>query len=507
MRPASSGSISTLSELLDVVARLHPDDEALSDGRDRLTWRQYRDAAGALASVLVDRGVRPGDRVGVLMPKSVRSFVAVHAIHRAGAVMVPVDWFAPPTHALDVLVDAGATAVVGPLEGDRWSTVGDRIGCVVDPTPDVLADGEGGTPPHVGAPDDPAYVIYTSGSTGRPKGIVHTHASALAYARLAAATYGIGRDDRLANIAPLHFDQSTFELYAGPWSGAAAIVVPDAAMRFPASLARLLATERATVLYTVPYVIEQLVERGAIDDLSSLRWVKFGGESFAPAAVRAAMAAIPSARFSNVYGPAEVNQCTFHHLDAPPDDDRPIPIGRPWPGVDVRIVGATSEDDAGELWVSAPTAMLGYWNRQDLTDAAFAVDAGHRWYRTGDLVRRDGEDLVFVGRADHQVKLRGQRIELEAVDAVLADHPAVEAAVCFVDRGAAEDRLVALLSPRLPDEVIDDIRHRAVARLPRYAVPSVFESVASLPRTSTGKVDRRAAAGRTSPSVEPCEPR
>lgn len=496
-----------LTELLDAAARLHPDAEALTDGRDRLTWCEYRDEAAALAATLTARGVGVGDRVGVLMPKSVRSFVAVHAIQRIGAIMVPVDWFAPPAHVLDVLVDAGAAAVVGPVDGDRWSAVIDAIGCIVDPGGADPTDAPPSPSQRPVAPDDPAYIIYTSGSTGRPKGIVHTHASALAYAQRAVATYGVGPGDRLANIAPLHFDQSTFELYAGPLSGAATIVVPDAAMRFPASLARLLEAERATILYTVPYVIEQLVERGAVDELPSLRWVKFGGESFAPSALRSAMRAIPSARFSNVYGPAEVNQCTFHHLDAPPEDPV-IPIGRPWAGVEVQVVGATGDDDAGELWVSAPTAMAGYWNRPDLTDAAFAVDAGRRWYRTGDLVRRAGDDLVFVGRTDHQVKLRGQRVELEAVDAVLVAHPSVEAAVCFVDRGGDEDRLIALVSPRLPDDVLDEVRRLAIEHLPRYAVPSVVEGVANLPRTSTGKVDRRAAAaGRTIPPAETSDPR
>jgi amino acid adenylation domain-containing protein len=502
-----------LPDLLEVAVVHHPDALALTDGRERLTWRQYRDAAAALAAELAERGVGVGERVGVLMPKSARSFVAVHAIQRIGAVVVPVDWFAPAEHALDVLTDADAAAVVGPLTTARWQAVIERFGGVVDPAAIPVGDATSGeqAPAHRGGSDDPAYIIYTSGSTGRPKGIVHTHESALAYARLAVETYDLGRHDRLANIAPLHFDQSTFELYAGPLSGATAIVVPDAAMKFPASLARLLASEGATVLYTVPYVIEQLVERGAIDGMPSLRWVKFGGESFTPASLRTAMRAIPTARFSNVYGPAEVNQCTFHHLDAPPSDDSPVPIGRPWPGVDVRIVVDgdvdAAADEIGELWVDAPTAMRGYWNRADLTDAAFVAEPGHRWYRTGDLVRRVDDELVFVGRLDHQVKLRGQRIELEAVDAVLLAHPSVEAAVCFVDRSEDDDRLVALVSPGLPTDVLDDIRRHAAGHLPRYAVPTVIEAVATLPRTSTGKADRPAAARRYASSVETPEPR
>jgi amino acid adenylation domain-containing protein len=488
-----------LPELLEAAAGALSDREAITDGRDRLTWSEYRHRAATQAGALVAAGVRPGDRVGLLLPKSVASFVAVHAVQRIGAVVVPVDWFAPTAFVAQVLDDAGAAVVVGPIEGDRREAV-ERIPsvrAVIDPSAIAAA-----APVHSSQPDDPAYIIYTSGSTGRPKGIVHTHRSALAYARLAAATYGLTPADRLANIAPLHFDQSTFELYAGPLARAAVVVVPDGVARFPASLGRLLESERATVLYTVPHVIDQLVTRGGIEDrdLAHLRWVKYGGESYRPAALRAAMAALPRARFSNVYGPAEVNQCTFHHLDAPPTDDRPVPIGRAWDDVGIVVVDEAGEpvDDrrVGELWVHAPTMMKAYWGRPDLTGRATAIDAeGRRWYRTGDLVRRDEAGrLVFVGRVDHQVKLRGQRIELEAVDAALAEHEAVRAVCTFVVRRDGDDELVAVVSPVPDDLVAEELLRLARDRLPRYAVPAIVAGADSLPRTATGKVDRRAAA-------------
>ncbi|MEY2960069.1 MAG: hypothetical protein RLZZ01_2637, partial [Actinomycetota bacterium] len=386
--------VRTLPDLVRRVAASRPSDEAVTDGRDRYSWSDYDRRIGAVAGALSAMGVRRGDRVAVLTPKSVHSFVAVHAIQRAGGVVVPVDWFAPPEMVRSVVADAEPAAVVGVLDDTHRSIVADLLP-VVDPTdpdvlarpPDLVADAEGPRP------GDPAYIIYTSGSTGRPKGIVHTHESALAYACAAALTYGIGENDRVANIAPLHFDQSTFELYAAPLAGSATIVVPDGVIRFPSSLAKMLATERATVLYTVPYVIRQLVERGgaAGHDLSRLRWVKFGGESFPIGALRSAMSAMPNARFSNVYGPAEVNQCTFHHVDVVPDDTvDAIPIGAPWDGVRVVVVDpATGEEcrtgTAGELWVSGPTTMRGYWRRPDLDELSMVRRSDDRqpWYRTG----------------------------------------------------------------------------------------------------------------------------
>jgi amino acid adenylation domain-containing protein len=493
---------SLLSDLLDRCAELRPGDDAVGDGRDRLDWATYRDRAATLADVLGRAGVGAGDRVGIHLPKSVDSFVAVHAVLRAGAVVVPVDWFAPPGYAESLLADAGASALITVATGDRLAAVRGTVDVVVDPreTGDVVTRA---APPGPGrSPHDPAYIIYTSGSTGRPKGIVHTHASALAYATLAADTYGLDAQDRLANIAPLHFDQSTFELYAAPLVGAFVLVVPDAMLRFPASLSTLLADERITVWYSVPYAITQLVERGALDerDLSSLRWVLFGGESFPLPSLVASMGRLPHARFSNVYGPAEVNQCTFHHLDRPPDHDAPVPIGRPWEGAELLIVDEdgdpTVAGEVGELWVASSTMMREYWAREDLTSAAVVERDGRRWYRTGDLVRElSSGDLVFLGRVDHQVKVRGHRVELEAVEAVIAGHPRVAACAVVVDRrDAGDDVLVAVVDPAPDDETTQELLDRLQTTLPRYAVPHRIVGLSPMPRTGTGKVDRHAAA-------------
>ncbi len=488
----------TLVDLLDRSADARPGAMALADGRARLDWRTYRERADRVAAALSVAGVAPGDRVGVSMPKSVDAFVAVHGVLRAGAIVVPVDRLAPAEYGRSVLIHSGACAVVSSQPPDRLAEVldGTDVTRVVDPTGDLPAPV---TAPTGRRPDDDAYIIFTSGSTGRPKGIVHTHASALAYADAAVETYDLGPGDVLTNIAPLHFDQSTFELYAAPLAGSATIVVPDGLARFPASVAALVADERATVWYSVPFAISQLVERGALaeHDVSSLRWVLYGGEPFPPAALRRAMAAIPSARFSNVYGPAELNQCTYHHLDAPPPDEMAIPIGRAWSAAQVMLV---DDDDRridgtgeGELLVAGPTMMRAYWNAPDLTGAAVVERDGARWYRTGDRVRRrpDG-DLVFQGRTDHQVKVRGHRIELEAVDAALADHPAVEACAALVDR-RGDDRVVAVVAPAPDASTERDLIRHARARLPGYAVPTRIVGLGTLPRTGTGKVDRRAA--------------
>ena len=527
----------TLGELVDAerLADLGAagEAEALTDGTTSLTWSAYAERVARMAAALVDVGAAPGDRIAVHLSKSVESFVAVHAILRAGCVMVPVDPLAPTGVVAAVLADAGVDILVSDARiaqlGEIVTATGvrrvlrprhdDEVG-VPERVTTISRSLIESTPPGECvrvAGTDPAYIIYTSGSTGRPKGIVHTHRSALAYAVAAAESYGLTIDDRLANVAPLHFDQSTFELYAGPIAGSTVLVIPDPILRFPASLSTLLETQRVTVWYSVPYLLGQLSMRGVLEerDLSTIRWVLFGGESFPPGQLAELMGQLPQARFSNVYGPAEVNQCTIYNLAAPPGSDAAVPIGRPWPAARIAIVQSDDPDigvdpgQPGELVVLTATMMAGYWGRPDLTAASIIErrsDGGEseHWYRTGDLVVEhvDG-NLEFLGRIDNQIKLRGHRIELEAVDAALADIDLVHAGTAVVQRSqTSEDRLVAIVvaEPAVTGGAPDQLRkfEQAVMsglrqRLPRYAVPSELVIVSGLPRTGTGKVDRGAS--------------
>jgi acyl-coenzyme A synthetase/AMP-(fatty) acid ligase len=343
----------------------------------------------------------------------------------------------------------------------------------------------------------------------------------MAYAAAAAELYELSNLDRMTNIAPLHFDQSTFELYAAPLVGATVIVVPDPVLRFPASVADLIEAQRATVWYSVPHLLVQLTTRGVLErrDLTSLRWILVGGEAFPPGQLAELMEQIPSAQVSNVYGPAEVNQCTHHHVVEPPSGAEPVPIGRPWAAAEVRLVepgsaGTVDPDrtiaagDVGLVIVRTSTMMSGYWGREDLTAAAVVeqTDGGtlRRWYVTGDLaVHNAAGDLVFVGRVDNQIKLRGHRIELEAVDAAILEVDGVVAGTAVVDRPTGEeDRLVALIEidPAFdPPDVSAAVRDELRRKLPRYSVPAEIRVVGRLPRTSTGKVDRVASAGLVRP--------
>lgn len=510
-----TGHAHLLSALVPAAASDRPDAIAATCDQESLTWAELADRIGRLAAVLVDRGVRPGDRVGIYVHKSIESLVAVHGILRAGAAYVPIDPMAPIETVATIVTDGELAALVS--HGPRRAGL-TRLADLIDPpvvigldepleTVEVVTAAEvAGTAPIEPVPvlgDDLAYVMYTSGSTGTPKGIMHTHRSGLAYATMSSRLYGLGPDDRMANFSPLHFDMSTFEVLAGVAAGSRVVLIPEPHLRLPASLTQLVEEQGCTTLYTVPSLFQQMMARGALAerDLSAVRWVLPAGEVYAPEPLRSLAELFPNARFSNVYGPAEVNQCSYHHFTIDDLDDETLPIGVPCPDAELRVVDDTDREVAdgerGELLVRTATMMAGYWKRPDLDEAGFLYEEGpggltRRWYRTGDLVNWDDRGrLRYHGRRDHQIKIRGNRVELELVEAAVGSLDGVEQAVAGVrPRPGGDDELVARYVPSGPTDP-SSWRQLLAAKLPMYAVPAAYEPAERFPLTPSGKIDRR----------------
>lgn len=508
-----------LPHAVERAADLDPRHEAVRFQGEALSYEELWSRSGRLARMLGEQGVRRGDRVAIYASKGLHSAVAMYGIMRAGAAYVPLDPFAPEGRLEGILRDCGIRHLVtspdrGPAVGRLAEAAG--LDALVGVAPDAVPGLESATWDEVegvtaAAPDvglveqDLSYVLYTSGSTGVPKGVAHTHRSALAYAEITSETYGFRPEDRLANHAPLHFDLSTLDFFSAAVAGATTVIVPESHTRLPASLSKLVEDERMTVLFVVPLALTQLLLRGALDqrDLSSLRWVLFGGEPFPTRHLRGLMKALPHARFSNVYGPTEVNGVTYWIVPPLPDDfDEPIPIGRPFGNAEMRVVGDDDEPveagEIGELLVRTPTMMVGYWGRRDLTESATWRRPAQgivedRFHRTGDLVRRDPEgDLHFIGRRDRQIKARGYRVELDEVEAALTSHEAVfaAAAVPVPDAEGSQRIHAAATLVEGATATTDAVLAHAALSLPRYAVPERLLLLERLPRTSTGKIDR-----------------
>lgn len=497
---------------VEAWAERRPDQPAMRCRGEELTYSQFSQRTSQLAEVLVASGVRRGDRVGLYLGKSLHTAIGVYGVLKAGAAYVPIDPTAPVERVQAILADCGIQVLISQPDKIRrlppdhslsWivgSADSERFGGAEGIPWSVVEQAEGAMSPVTAAGSDLAYVMYTSGSTGTPKGLMHTHASGLAYTRLSAELYQVTHEDRLGNHSPLHFDMSTFEFLTGPQQGATTVILPEEATFFPRSMAELIEREKLTFWYSVPLALIQLLEHGELEtrDMSSLRWVLFGGEPFAPKHLKRLMELWPTTRFSNVYGPAEVNQCTYYHLPGPLQDlCEPLPLGRVWNETRGRVVGEGGADvaigEVGELWISSPTMMRGYWGRPDLDVQAFADFEGDRYYRTGDLVQvLDSESLAFIGRKDRQVKVRGYRVELDEVEAVLTAHPdVVEVGVVAPKSEDGVRRIVAAVRVHDGAPVTAEmLRSLAAETVPAYAVPETIEVRASLPHTTSGKVDR-----------------
>lgn len=509
-----------LTHAVDRAAERAPWHPAIRFNQKALSYGELEKRSNQLAHVLIEHGVRRGDRVGIFMRKRLESAIAIHGSMKAGAAYVPLDPAAPAARIAFMLRDCGIRHVLteaGQLpvlreaiaDGeplDLLVGVGSPDGCAHDAISWEDIDSAPTTFPETGTIEqDLAYILYTSGSTGVPKGVMHTHRSALSFAEIAARAYHLHAGDRLSNHAPLHFDLSTLDYFAGAVAGATTVVIPESHTKLPAGLSKLIEDERLTVLYSVPFALIQLLLHGALDkrDLPELRWVLFGGEPLPPKHLRALMAALPRAKFVNVYGPTEVNGVTHYPVPAPPDaDDTPVPIGKPYGNVEIVVV---DDDDRpvppgepGLLLIRSPTMMRGYWGRPDLNAKAFYRRTAFELYedvfhRTGDLVR-EGPDgnLEFIGRKDRQIKIKGYRVELDEIEAALLRHASVEAAAAFlVSDGDGGQRIEAAVTLHRGAGIdAGELLRHAASHLPPYSVPDRVAVLSALPRTSTDKIDR-----------------
>lgn len=492
-----------------------------------------------LAGALAELGVAPGDRVAIWLRKSIESIVALYGVLKAGAVYVPIDPGAPPGRARKIISDCAVSSVISHddqvlwlLEDPALAKLQFSVVCVgADPPtrPGVISWGDtldGESLPARVVPrgsDDLAYILYTSGSQGMPKGVALTHGNGLAFVDWSVAEFGLRDTDRVAGSAPLHFDLSTLDVFATGRAGACLVLVPESHVGMGGVLNRFVVERRIDVWYSVPNALARMVsaKNSALLSESSLRVVLFAGETFPIAQVRALRALLPSASLYNLYGPTETNVCTYHQVravDVAPGRTEPLPIGRPCPYATVFVVDhdgaplALKPGTTGELCVAGDSNMRGYWGDPALTTSktiAVSQDDGEPLaaYRTGDLVRLDDDlNLIFRGRSDDMVKVRGHRVELGEIEAVLsaaADTVREVAAVAVGDDD--EKHIEAYVVPyQMPCDVAE-LRQRCAASLPRYMVPERLYVVAELPRTSTAKIDRRALVDdlRTKSDMQP----
>ena len=511
----------TLVELIERACAARPDGVALASGDERVTYRDLGERVRALADRLCAHGVAPGAVVGVLLPRSIDQVVAFVAAMRAGAAYLPLDPEHPEARTRQLIAAAqpavvltppelrsraeapGVTALAWPSDGPGGASEPAAAGTPVADAP-AASSAPAAPPPRDAAsapgPRDPAYVIYTSGSTGEPKGVVIEQRAIVNRLAWMRETFAFGPEDRILYKTPATFDVSVWELFLPLITGATLVVAPPGAQRDPGWLAALIREHAITAVHFVPSMLGPFLEHPASRGLEVAR-VICSGEALT-AALRGRFHERVRGELHNLYGPTEAAVDVTHWPAPAHDRSDPVPIGRPvWNTrmyvLDERL-SPLPPGVPGELYIGGRQLARGYLGRPDLTARSFLPDPhvpGARMYRTGDLAawREDGA-LEFGGRMDHQVKVRGQRVELGEVEGALLSQPNVENAVAALrGDGPAGPALVGYVVPSSGATIeAEETRAGVARRLPDVMVPGVIVPLDALPLTSSGKVDRAA---------------
>jgi amino acid adenylation domain-containing protein len=490
-----------------------PDAPALTFEGRSLSYAEMDAWANRIAHLLRERGVRPGQLVGVCLERSFEMIVTLLGILKAGAAYVPLDPEYPPGRLAFMLEDASPAATVT-RRAEREALPQEVTQLVVLDDPDVaaalarLADTRLGED----VPGDAlAYAIYTSGSTGRPKGALNTHAAVVNRLAWGQETFCFTATDAVLQKTPYSFDVSVPECFGPLLARARLVIARPGGHRDPAYLQALVLGERITSIHFVPSMLEAFLPLAEREALASLRILQCSGEALSPTAIARAYEVLPAhAALHNLYGPTE---CAIEvtHWECPRDPQLSVvPIGRPVANTRCYVLNDANAlapvGVPGELYLAGRQVGLGYLRRPELTDERFVPDPfadpvlepGARMYRTGDRVRwLDDGTIEYLGRFDFQVKIRGLRVELGEIEAALAQQPGVQSAVVVVREDTPGDqRLVAycIAQPGADSSgySAEALRDALKVTLPPFMIPAAFVWLPEWPINASGKLDRSA---------------
>jgi amino acid adenylation domain-containing protein len=510
----------TLQQLLVQSAQQFPGRIAVEEtDQGEITYHDLNQLSERLRDRLIDLGVRPGDRIGIYLRKSIDAVASIFGILKAGAAYVPVDPGAPPARNGYIFSDCTVKAII--IEHEFVEKLCAEFANQNELPAFIVLEGTGGghylksvleqantdslayPDSFELSPDNLAYILYTSGSTGKPKGVMLSHQNALSFIDWCSEVFEPSEHDRFSSHAPFHFDLSVLDIYVSIKHGATLVLVEEEIGKDPIRLARLISEKRITAWYSTPSILSFLAQYGKLDQnvFSDLRLVLFAGEVFPIKHLRMLKDLLPLPRYFNLYGPTETNVCTYYEIPATlsADHTKPFPIGKACTHYRnlIRIVDEQGQDvevgQMGELIAAGPGVMQGYWNLPEKTANAFLIDSsGQHWYKTGDVVVQDQDgNYLYISRRDRMVKKRGYRVELGEIEAGLYKHPEVkEAAVIALANDENGVQIKAFLSfegGQNPSRI--ELKRFCAENLLTYMIPDFFSFLDSLPKTSTDKID------------------
>src|SRR5215213_7056508 len=503
-----------LHELVAAQAQLTPDAPAVLSDTENLTYRELNERANQLSQYLQEFGVGPDHLIGICVERSAMMVIGLLGILKAGGAYVPLDPEYPEERLAFMIEDARLSVIVTTQDlVDRLPKLQGRVVCL-DRDAELIGSRSRERASSNVTIENLAYVIYTSGSTGRPKGVMISHRSINNRLLWMQRVFPLEPSDRVLQKTVYSFDASVWELFLPLITGAQVFMAQPGGHQDSAYLVATVADQEITVLQLVPSMLQVLIEEPDLSRWQSLLRLFCGGEVL-PIELQKRFFQLVDTELINLYGPTEVSIDATYWICERNSSQAAVVIGRPIANTEVYVLDEQLRPApfgvAGELFVSGVGLARGYHQRPDLTAERFlpnpfSADAGQRMYRTGDLGRYNENGAIeYLGRADHQVKLRGFRVELGEIEAVLLEHESVrEAVVTIAQDGARHQRLLAYVVPRNRSETdliykevfeefsAESLRSHIAARVPSYLVPSAFVILDRMPLLPNGKVDRSA---------------
>lgn len=501
----------TLPQLIEAQVAAHPGrtavicDHDIALGARTLTYAQLNERVNQLAHELRAAGVRPGHIVALMVERSFAMTLGILAIIKAGGAYLPVAPDLPPDRIGYMLKDGGVELLlVHARTANRFAFDGRTLN-LDDP---ALYRGTTADPVLLNQPRDLAYVIYTSGSTGRPKGVMIEHRSLINRLHWMQQAYPIRESDVILQKTPYSFDVSVWELFWWALQGAQVSFLMPGGERNPIAIVEAIRARQVSVLHFVPSMLNVFLEyldgrdAAAIARLASVRHVFASGEALTPSHVRKfnqVWGGKTGARLINLYGPTEAT-VDVSYFDCPEHNDfENIPIGRPIHNTRLYVIKDGRQapiGESGELCIAGVGLASGYLNNPSLTAEKFTdnpANPGERIYRTGDIARWQADgNIQYLGRADHQVKIRGLRIELGEIESTVREYPGITDCVAVVRKHSESVILIIAYVVCKPDLDFEGVKRHLQSQLPAYMVPNRFERIEAMPLTSSGKADRKA---------------